>query len=107
MDINLAVWYAKFRGSATFLWGLLGFIVGWICLHMVFPWWDRDLAGINILLSSEASVSLAFFAMMQEQTDMQHAEVMNAIKEMLVQAKKTDAEILETVEEIEEKIDGN
>jgi len=105
MDINFAKWYAKFRGSSTFLIGLLVFIFGWLALHYIFSWWDRDLAGINIILSSEASVSLAFFAMMQEQTDLQHSEVMNAIKQMLEQSQKVDAEILETVEDIEEKID--
>lgn len=107
MDINFAKWYAKFRGSSTFLFGLLGFIFGWIALHFFFSWWDRDLAGINIILSSEASISLAFFAMMQEQTDMQHTEVMTAIKQMLEQSQKVDAEILETVEEIEEKVNGD
>jgi len=105
MDINFAKWYAKFRGSSTFLWGLLVFIASWLGLHHVFAHFDSDLAGINIILSSEASVSLAFFAMMQEQTDMQHSEVMNAIKQMLETSQKVDAEILETVEDIEEKID--
>lgn len=108
MDINFAKWYAKFRGSSTFLFGLLGFIAVWIGLHFMFSWWDQDLAGINIILSSEASVSLAFFAMMQEQTDMQHTEVMTAIKAMLEQNTKVDKEILETVEEIQEEMkDGN
>lgn len=107
MDINFAKWYAKFRGSSTFLIGLLGFIFAWLGCHWAIHWWDRDLAGINIILSSEASVSLAFFAMMQEQTDMQHAEVMNAIKAMLEQSQKVDAEILETVEDIEEKVNGD
>jgi len=105
MDINFAKWYAKFRGSSVFLWGLLGFIVSWLVLHSILIWWDKDLAVINLILSSEASVSLAFFAMMQEQTDMQHSEVMNVIKQMLEQSQKVDAEILETVEDIEDKID--
>ncbi|HXP51409.1 MAG TPA: DUF1003 domain-containing protein [Bacteroidia bacterium] len=104
MDINFAKWYAKFRGSSTFLFGLLGFICVWLLLHLLLYWWDKDLAVINLILSSEASVSLAFFAMMQEQTDMQHSEVMNAIKQMLEQSQKVDAEILETVEDIEEKL---
>jgi hypothetical protein len=105
VDINFAQWYAKFRGSSAFLWGLLGFIGAWLVLHMVFTWWDRDLSLINLILSSEASVSLAFFAMMQEQTDMQHAELMGAIKTMLEQAQKTDAKILETVEDIQEEVE--
>jgi hypothetical protein len=104
MDTNLATWYAKFRGSATFLWGLLGFIAFWIgVLHGVFKL-DPDFGIINLILSSEASVSLAFFAMMQEQTDLHHIELMNAIKTMLEQSRKVDAEILETVEDIEEKL---
>ena len=105
MDTNLAKWYAKFRGSATFLWGLLGFIIFWLgavhgLLHL-----DQDFGIINLILSSEASVSLAFFAMMQEQTDMHHAELMTAIKDMLEKSQKTDAEILEIVEDIHEEVE--
>lgn len=107
MDTNLAVWYAKFRGSAVFLVGLSIYIIAWLALHMIFPWWDKDLALINLTLSSEASVSLAFFALMQEQTDMHHAELMTAIKTMLEQSQKVDAEILETVEDIEERVNGD
>lgn len=107
MDTNLAKWYAKFRGSATFLWGLLAFIGLWIGGVHTGLGLDKDFGIINLILSSEASVSLAFFAMMQEQTDMQHAEVMQAIKAMLEQNNKVDKEILETVEDIEEKIDGH
>lgn len=107
MGTNFAKWYAKFRGSATFLWGLLGFIFFWVgVLHGIFGL-DKDFGIINLILSSEASVSLAFFAMMQEQTDIQHSEVMNAIREMLEANKKVDEEILETVEEIQEELDGN
>lgn len=102
---KVALWYARFRGSSTFLWGLLIFIVLWLSVVHGFFGFDKDFGVINLLLSSEASVSLAFFAMMQEQTDMHHAELMTAIKEMLEQSKKIDAEILETVEDIEEKID--
>ena len=101
----MAVWYAKFRGSSTFLWGLLGFIALWLSVIHGFFKLDPDFGIINLLLSSEASVSLAFFAMMQEQTDMYYMEMMSAIKSMLEQSKKVDAEILETVEDIEEKID--
>lgn len=100
MDINFAKWYAKFRGSSTFLFGLFGFIIAWLSLHLLFHWWDKDLALINLTLSAEASISLAFFAMMQEQTDMHHSEVMQAIRDMLEKNTKVDAEILETVEEI-------
>lgn len=102
---KVALWYAKFRGSATFLWGLLGFIACWLTLIHGLLGFDKDFGVINLILSSEASVSLAFFAMMQEQTDLHHAELMTAIKDMLEQSKKIDAEILETVEDIEEKID--
>lgn len=102
MDTNLAKWYAKFRGSATFLWGLLGFIAFWlIVVHGILKL-DPDFGVINLMLSSEASVSLAFFAMMQEQTDMHHSEVMNAIKEMVEKNTKVDNEILEIVEDIQD-----
>jgi len=106
MDINFAKWYAKFRGSSIFLLGLLGYIATWLVLHKVFPWWDKDLALINLTLSAEASVSLAFFAMMQEQTDMHHAELMTAIKDMLEKSQKTEAEILEVVADIHEEVDN-
>lgn len=104
---QLALWYARFRGSATFLFGLVGFITLWLWASTIFHF-DMDHGLINLILSSEASVSLAFFAMMQEQTDMHYMEMMSAIKAMLEQSKKVDEEILETVEDIEEKItDGN
>jgi hypothetical protein len=103
---KLALWYAKFRGSSIFLIGLLIFIALWLVASTWLSF-DRDHGLINLMLSSEASVSLAFFAMMQEQTDSQHAEVMTGIKEMLEASKKVDAEILETVEEIQEKVDGD
>lgn len=101
---KLAVWYAKFRGSSTFLWGLLAFIALWLGIVRGMFHFDQDFGMINLMLSSEASISLAFFAMMQEQTEMHHTELMTAIKEMLEQSKKVDAEILETVEEIQEEI---
>lgn len=105
MDTNLAKWYAKFRGSTTFLWGLLGFILFWLgVVHGLFRF-DKDFGIINLMLSSEASVSLAFFAMMQEQTDMQHHEVMTAIKEMLEKSQQTEAAILDVVEDIHEEVE--
>lgn len=105
MDINFAKWYAKFRGSSTFLIGLLAYIATWLICHLLFKWWDKDLALINLTLSAEASISLAFFAMMQEQTDMHHAELMTAIKDMLEKSQKSEAQILEIVEDIHEEVD--
>jgi len=104
---KLALWYAKFRGSSIFLVGLLSFIAVWL---MISKWigFDRDHGLINLILSSEASVSLAFFAMMQEQTDAQHSEVMNAIKTLLEKNSKIDDKILDAVEEIQEELkDGD
>jgi len=99
---NLAEWYAKFRGSPTFLWGLLGFIVLWLTTHCLVAWWDKDLSLINILLSSEASVSLAFFAMMQEQTENYHTELMETIRNTVKDISKDVDDIKEEVED-----DGN
>lgn len=104
---KLALWYAKFRGSAIFLWGLLGFIGIWLSIFHGLLKFDPDFGIINLILSSEASVSLAFFAMMQEHTDMQHAEVIKSIQALLEANNKVDKEILETVEEIEEHLDGH
>jgi hypothetical protein len=101
---KVAMWYAKFRGSAAFLWGLTGFIVAWLTIHCIISWWDKDLSLINLLLSSEASVSLAFFAMMQEQTEMYHTELMETIKKMV---KDISEDVDDIKEEVEETSDAN
>lgn len=66
--INLAGWYTRIRGSKTFLLGLLSFIGVWVTLHFLFRF-DRDWGALNLILSSEASIALAFFTMMSERQE--------------------------------------
>lgn len=62
---RLAAWYVKFRGSTWFLNGLLSIIGGWLTTHWIWHL-DPDLGGINLFLSAEASISLAFFTILSE-----------------------------------------
>jgi uncharacterized membrane protein len=95
-DDNFAQLYAKARGSRTFLYGLLAFILAWLAVSH-WTGFDGDHGLINLLLSAEASVSLAFFAMMGEKQDAQHREQMEAMLALLQAIKKEEDRILEEV----------
>jgi low affinity Fe/Cu permease len=96
-DDNLARIYAKARGSTTFLYGLMIFIAIWLIISHV-TGFDRDHGLINLMLSAEASVSLAFFAMQGEKQDDQHRQQMDAILGLLTAIKSEEDEILQEVE---------
>jgi hypothetical protein len=89
---NLAYAYAKFRGSKTFLVLLVSFIATWMTLHFVLGM-DGDLGGLNTFLSTEASVSLAFFTMVADaQATAQTAQTKDI--EQLARATLTIAEAI-------------
>lgn len=54
--------YVELRGSKGFLWGLVTLVTVWMCLHFLIGL-DPDWGMLNLFLSSEASISLAFFTM--------------------------------------------
>lgn len=62
---SLASTYAKFRGSRGFLFGLVVFVGSWLVFHFIFGF-DSDFGELNTILSTEASISLAFFTMVSD-----------------------------------------
>lgn len=69
---NFAVLYAKARGSKAFLIALCTFVGGWLTLSGI-TGFDADHGLINLFLSLEASISLAFFTMVSDkQTEAQN-----------------------------------
>jgi hypothetical protein len=64
--------YTRFRASKIFLLGIVLLIASWLGFHWFFGI-DQDLGGINLFLSAEASVSLAFFAIVTELTEQAQA----------------------------------
>jgi len=95
-DDNFAQLYAKARGSKTFLYGLLSFIFAWLAVSRA-TGFDADHGLINLILSAEASVSLAFFAMMGDKQDAQHREQVAAMLALLQAIKKEEDQILDEV----------
>ena|ERR1700679_3474786 len=95
---NFAQFYAKARGSKTFLYGLMGFILAWLAVSSI-TGFDTDHGLINLILSAEASVSLAFFAMMGEKQDEQHRAQMEAIMGLLTAIKSEEDTILDEVKQ--------
>lgn len=92
MDINFAQTYAKARGSKWFLLGLVGFIIVWLTTSRI-TGWDKDHGLINLCLSAEASISLAFFALLNDKQDAKFEQILE----------KLDGK----VDDILEEVDGN
>lgn len=95
--LNAAELYAKARGSKSFLLGLVVFVVGWLTLTCI-TGFDADHGLINLILSAEASVSLAFFAMMGEEQDRRHQQQMEAMLDLIRAVKEEEDRILAEVE---------
>ena len=96
-DDNFAQLYAKARGSKAFLFGLMAFIIAWLVISQL-TGLDADHGLINLILSAEASVSLAFFAMMGEKQDAQHREQIDAMLALLQAIKSEEDQILREVD---------
>lgn len=96
--------YSKLRASVGFLVGLIAFIVVWLAASAILHF-DKDHGLINLILSSEASVSLAFFAMLQEKTDARVKAQMDIMQEILIRMDKRDEKIMEVVEDIHEEVE--
>lgn len=60
--------YATFRGSKAFLSGLVTFVAMWMGIHFL-TGFDSDWGMLNLFLSLEASISLAFFTMLSDKQD--------------------------------------
>ena len=81
--MNIAAVYGKFRGSKAFLVGLCSFIVIWMTLHFIVPVFDPEMGFINLILSVESSVSLAFFSYLSALQDEKMEQAVNEIKEIV------------------------
>lgn len=79
---NFAEVYAKARGSKAFLAGLVVFVFGWLGLSAV-TGLDADHGLINLFLSTEASISLAFFTMLNDKTDAAQRAQADALERMV------------------------
>lgn len=71
-DVRLAAAYARWRGSAWFVLFLCLFLTGWFAVNLIpgLPHFDRPGYGVlNVILSSEASLSVALLIMASERND--------------------------------------
>ena len=82
--------YARARGSRSFLIGLCVIVFTWLGASLA-TGFDHDHGLLNLFLSFEASISLAFFAVVSE---MQY----RVLVELLEKIKAEEDEILEEVE---------
>jgi hypothetical protein len=89
-DGKFAQLYAKARGSRTFLIALCVIVFAWLGISLA-TGFDRDHGLLNLFLSFEASISLAFFAAVGEAQYRATMELLSAIK-------KEEDVILEEVE---------
>lgn len=95
-DGKFAQLYAKARGSTAFLIGLCAFAGVWITLS-AFTGFDHDHGLINLILSLEASISLAFFALVGEKQYQATMEMLTKIDALLENVKAEEDDILEEV----------
>lgn len=61
--------YARFRGSAWFVLFMCVFLAGWFVAEWIDPAFDRGFGILNVILSSEASLSVALLIMANERQD--------------------------------------
>lgn len=104
--MDVANTYAKLRGSTGFLIGLIAFIAIWLTGSVLYKF-DVDHGLINLMLSAEASISLAFFAMLQDRTESRMQAQMDLIQGILQRMDARDQKMMEVVEDIHEEVDGN
>ncbi len=97
---DMAKLYTKIRGSRWFLFGLTGFIGTWMAGHFMFGW-DGTWGVLNLVLSAEASVSLAFFAMISDQQERAASARMDQMIKLLELSDKIDAHSKKLDEHIE------
>jgi hypothetical protein len=102
--MNFAKLYSKFRGSTWFLGLLVGACTFWLTAHWLFGM-DKDLGGLNIFLSFEASISLAFFTMVNDSQAEAAKKQTDTMEAILRKLESNDEKMLEIVEDIQEEVD--
>ena len=75
-ESKLASAYTKLRGSKLFLGGLIALISGWVAAHFIYHL-DPDWGGLNLILSSEASIALALYTMIAMIQDHRYSKAMD------------------------------
>lgn len=101
---NFAKIYSKFRGSTWFLGLLVITCSTWLAAHWLLGM-DKDLGGLNIFLSFEASISLAFFTMVSDSQMAEQKKQTDTIEQILYKMNARDEKIMEIVEDIQEEVD--
>src|SRR5260370_38158152 len=96
VDINIAKTYAAARGSQWFLVGLVLLVLVWLTFSFI-TGFDKDHGLINLCLSAEASISLAFFALLNDQQDAKFEAILE----------KLDDKVDDILEEVEEDHNGH
>jgi|ERR1700744_4460819 len=103
--MNFAKIYSKFRGSSWFLGLLIFTCTFWLTMHWLVGM-DRDLGGLNIFLSFEASISLAFFTMVNDSQTEAAKKQTDTMEAILRKLEANDQKMLDAVEDIQEDLDG-
>lgn len=94
--------YAKFRGSPAFVWAVTIFVGCWLTLHFLTDdSFDHGLGILNLILSSEASISVALLIMSGERSQKNHAQQMKYLLGMTEYIKIAIIKINEAIEENE------
>lgn len=88
--------YAQVRGGKAFLIGLMTYCGIWLTFHYV-KGWDADFGTYNMILSTEASVSLAAFAAIGEKQYKATMALLQKIDLLLESIKAEEDVILEEV----------
>ena len=90
MNEKLAALYKRLRTSKAFLLGLAAFIGTWAALHFLIGF-DPEWGALNLILSAEASLSMALFMMLSDRQDQfqreqreQMLHLMEAVHAMLL-----------------------
>lgn len=95
-DGKFAQLYAKARGSKAFLVGLCAFVFVWLAASVI-TGFDHDHGLINLILSLEASISLAFFALVGEKQYQATMALLAEVRALLDAIKSEEDEILKEV----------
>ena len=102
--MDLAKTYSKLRSSTGFLVGLSSFIIFWLTIS-AFTGFDRDHGLINLSLSAEASISLAFFSMLQDRVDQKMQAQLDLLQQMIQKMNERDEQLLKIVADIHEEVE--
>ncbi len=101
---DVASIYSKFRGSRTFLVGLVTFVAAWLTIHFIHHQFDPDFGELNTLLSMEASISLAFFTMVADKQAQRDAEQAAVNEQVLKQTHAIGTATLAAVEAVRDVV---